>query len=227
MEAAMDEERAVELMNELGVDCDVGSESYEAMLQHPTVKAYVDGDVTMGQAIFIEEYLANGFNKADAAKSAKYAAFNRGGYSSIASNVLRSKKVKALIARRIAERALSANEVVDRIREVADGSIADMLSDDNGYIDLAKARERGKLHLIKEVKFNDGDVTLKMRDADKALDQLARSLGVYEKDNRINLPPEVLALIGLSVPELQAREDAYEDMGNWEDEDGAVDPVER
>jgi len=219
----MDESRAVELMQELGVSCDVGSETYEAMLQHPTVKAYVDGDVTMCQAIFVEEYLANGFRKADAAKAAKYAAFGRGGYSSVASGVLRSKKVKALIARRIAERAMDANEVIDRIREVANGSVADMLSDDNGYIDLAKARERGKLHLIKEVKFDDGDVTIKLRDADKALDQLARSLGVFEKDNRVSLPPEVLALLGLSAAELQAREDAYADMGEWEDEDAAVD----
>jgi len=218
----MDDERAVELMQELGVSCDVGSESYEAMLEHPTVKAFIDGEISMSQAIFIEEYLANGFNATQAAKSAKYTAFKRGGYSRIGSSVLRNKKIKSLVARRIAERALSANEVIDRFREVADGSIADILSDDASYIDLAKAKERGKLHLIKEVKFgDDGECMVKLRDQDQALDKLARTLGVYEKDNRVNLPPEIIALLGLSSHELQAREDAYKDMAHWEDGENA------
>jgi phage terminase small subunit len=220
----MDEQRAVELMEELGVSCEIGTETFEAMLEHPTVKAYVDGNISISQAIFVEEYLANGFNATNAAKAAKYAAFNRGGYAKIASSVLKNPKVKALVARRIAERALSANEVVDRLREVADGSVADVLSDDTSFIDLSKAKQRGKLHLLKEVKIgDDGEVHVKLRDQDQALDKLARSLGVYEKDNRVNLPPEVLALLGLSSNEIQARDDAYADMESWEEED--ADPV--
>lgn len=217
----METEKAVELMKRLGVSCEVGTETFEAMLEHPTVDAFVKGDITMSQAIFIEEYLANGFNATEAAKAAKYAAFNRGGFSSIGASVMKSKKVKSLIARRIAERALSANEVIDRFREVADGSIADIISDDAAYIDLAKAKQRGKLHLIKEVKFgDDGEVMVKLRDQDQALDKLAKSLGVYEKDNRISLPPEVVALLGLSPQELLARNDAYEDMkSEWGEEE--------
>ena len=218
----MNEERAVELMQELGVNVAVGSEGYEAMLEHPTVKAFIDGDVSMTQAIFVEEYLANGFNATDAAKAAKYSAFNRGGYASIGAGVMKSKKVKALIARRIAERALNANEVIDRIREVADGTVADFLGDNCGFIDLSKAEDRKKLHLIKEVQFDDdGGVKIKMRDQDKALDQLARSLGVFEKDNTVNLPPEIVALLGLTPEEIRARGDAYADMKSWEDEDAA------
>jgi len=224
VEVLMEEHKAVELMKELGVSVEVGTETYDAMLEHPTVKAFVDGDVSMSQAIFVEEYLANGFSAADAAKAAKYAAFNRGGYSSIGAGVMKSKKVKSLIARRIAERALAANEVIDKYREVSDGTIEHFLSDDNGFIDLAKARDRGKLHLLKEVKFDDGNVTIKLRDQDKALDQIARSLGVFEKDHSVNLPPQVIALLGLSPQEIQARADAYTDMQAWEDED-ASDPA--
>lgn len=217
----MDEQRAVELMEELGVSCKIGTEAYEAMLEHPTVKAFIDGDISMSQAVFVEEYLANGFNATEAAVAAKYAAFNRGGYARIASSVLKTPKIKALVARRIAERALNANEVIDRIRDVADGSIADVLSDDTTFIDLSKAKQRGKLHLLKEVKIgDDGEIHVKLRDQDQALDRLARSLGVYEKDHRVNLPPEVLALLGLTSGELQARDDAYKDMEKeWEDED--------
>jgi hypothetical protein len=217
----MDEQRAVELMAELGVSCQIGTETYESMLEHPTVKAFIDGEISMSQAIFVEEYLANGFSATEAAIAAKYAAFNRGGYARIASSVLKTPKIKALIARRIAERALSANEVIDRIRDVADGSIADVLNEDASFIDLGRAKDRGKLHLLKEVKFgDDGEIQVKLRDQDQALDRLARSLGVYEKDNRVNLPPEVLALLGLSSHELMARNDAYDHMEKeMEDED--------
>jgi len=209
----MDEKRAVELMEELGISCEIGTETYEAMLSHPTVKAFIDGEISMSQAVFVEEYLSNGFNATEAAKAAKYAAFNRGGYTKIASSILKTPKIKSLVARRIAERALSANEVLDRIRDVADGSIADVLSDDTTFIDLSKAKQRGKLHLLKEIKIgDDGEIHVKLRDQDQALDRLARSLGVYEKDNRVNLPPEVLALLGLSSQELMARKDAYEHM---------------
>jgi len=219
----MDKEKAVELMRELGVSVAIDSETFEAMLEHPTIAAFVKGDVSMSQAIFVEEYLANGFNATDAAKAAKYSAFKRDGYAKIGSSVLKSKRVKALVARRIAERALSANEVVDRIREVADGTIADML-DDDGYVDLKRARDRKKLHLIKEINIDeDGGAKIKLRDQDKALDSLARSLGVFEKDNVTKLPAEVLALLGLTPSELAARDDAYEDMKKWEDEDGTAD----
>lgn len=218
----MDEDRAVELMEELGVRCEVGTDTYEAMLDHPTVNAYINGDVSISQAIFVEEYLANGFNAAKAAQAAKYSAFKRDGYAKIGTSVLRNKKVKALVARRIAERAMTANEVIDRIREVADGSIADMIND-SGYVDLQRARDRKKLHLIKEINIDeDGGAKIKLRDQDKALDSLARSLGVFEKDNRVNLPPEVVALLGLNAHELDARKDAYEQMEEWEEEDAAT-----
>ncbi len=216
----MKEKKAVELMQEMGVDVSIGSESYKAMLEHPTVKAFIDGEVSMSQAIFVEEYLANGFNAAEAARAAKYSAFSRGGYASIGSGVMKGKRVKSLIARRIAERAIDANEVIDRYREVADGTVADFLGDGCGFIDLSKAEDRKKLHLLKEIQFDDdGNIKIKMRDQDKALDQLARSLGVFEKDNTTKLPTEVIALLGLSVSEIQARADAYADMKSWEDED--------
>ena len=80
------------------------------------------------------------------------------------------------------------------------------------------------MHLLKEVKFDDGDVTIKLRDQDKALDQIARSLGVFEKDNNVALPAEVVALLGLSPQEIQARADAYKDMENaWEEDEADPD----
>lgn len=216
----MDETQALDVMKALGVDCKIGSESYEAMLQHPTVKAFLDGDISISEAMFVEEYLSNGFNGEKAARAAKYGAFTSSGFSSIGTSVLKRPKIKALIARRISERALSANEVLDRYREIADGSIESFVNLEKlDVVDLVKGFNEGKLHLLKEIKVGkDGDINIKMRDQDHALDQLARSLGVFEKDNTVQLPPEVLALLGLSPNELAARDNAYLSMENWDDE---------
>jgi len=220
----MDEQKAVELMKELGVSCEIGTETYEAMLEHPTVAAFMKGEVSMSQAIFVEEYLANGFNASRAAKAAKYRAFNKGGFSSIGSVVMKSKRVKSLIARRITERAMNANEVLDRYRDIADGTIGAFLSDDYSAVDLRKAADENKLHLLKDLKIDsEGNVQIKIRDQDHALDQLARSLGVFEKDNTSKLPPEIIALLGLSPQELQARQDAYRDMKSELEGDNAAD----
>lgn len=217
----MDKGKAVKLMKELGVTVEVDSDSFDAMLEHPTVSAFVNGEVTLSQALFVEEYLANGFNAGKAARAAKYKAFGDGGFRNLGSAVLANKKIKTLIARRIAERAINANEIIDRYQEVAGGSIGDFLSDSGNGIDLIKAKDRGKLHLIKEIQFDeDGNAKIKIRDQDKALDQLARSHGLFQKDNSVNLPPEVLALIGLTPKELEARADAYEQMAEWDDEEG-------
>lgn len=223
----MEEAQALELIQELGVDCEIGSETYEAMLQHPTVDAYVNGEITLSEAIFVEEYLSNGFNATKAAKAAKYKAMTRGGFSTIGSAVLKRPKIKALVARRISERAMRADEVLDRYREVADASMEDYLTIGEVEagaatfnvtgIDLGKAQELNRLHLLKEVKIGkDGDVHIKLRDQDHALDQLARSLGVFEKDNTVHLPPEVLALLSLSPKELADRNQAYDSMEEWD-----------
>jgi phage terminase small subunit len=222
----MNETQALDVMKALGVDCEIGSESYEAMLQHPTVRAYLDGDISISEAMFVEEYLGNGFNGEKAARAANYGAFTKGGFSSIGSSVLKRPKIKALVARRISERALRADEVLDRYREVADGSIESFINLEKfEVVDLVKGYNEGKLHLLKEIKIDkDGNVNVKMRDQDHALDQLARSLGVFEKDNTVNLPPEVLALLGLAPAELAARDSAYAAMEEWND-DPLADPV--
>jgi len=220
----MEESKAVELMQALGVNCSIGSETYEAMLEHPTVKAFLDGELSISEAVFVEEYLGNGFNATKAAQAARYSARTRGGFSTVGGMVLKKPKIKALVARRVAERALNADEVLDRYREVADGTIEDYigLKEIGDFvapnIDLEKAKREGRLHLLKEVKIGkDGDIAIKMRDQDHALDQLARSLGVFEKDNTLKLPPEVLALLSLSQNELAGRKSAYESMEDWDD----------
>jgi phage terminase small subunit len=224
----MDEKSALSLFEALGINAKIGDETYQALLDHhPTVRAFVDGDISFAEAIFVEEYLSNGFNASKAAKSAKYAAYSAGGFSGIGSSVLKRPKIKMLVARRIAERALSSDEILARYREVSEASLEDFVESegDEIYASLAKALNSGKIHLAKELKVNkDGEVSIKLRDADHALDQLARSAGVFEKDNTIKLPPEVLALLNLNPNELAGRDNAYDAMDEWEKDADAGDP---
>jgi phage terminase small subunit len=239
----MDEKTAIKLFKSWGIEATVGDEVYQALVEHhPTVRAFVDGDITFSEALFVEEYLSNGFNASKAARAAKYGAASSGGYSNIGSSVLKRTKIRELVARRIAERALSADEILARYREVAEASIEDFIveiEDETGLgtiitPSLRKAIEAGKVHLAKELKVNkDGEVTIKLRDQDHALDQLARSVGVFDKDNVVHLPPEILALLDLTPNELAGRDQAYDALENWEDdansgqgEDSAPDPEE-
>lgn len=51
------------------------------------------------------------------------------------------------------------------------------------YIDIAKAFERGKTHLIKEVKIDDKGISLKLIDRQAAKVALARILGMLDPEN--------------------------------------------
>jgi len=107
-------------------------------------------------------------------------------------------------------------EIVER--EIPDTGIKQVVATPN----LGKAADRDKLHLIKELRVGkDGELTLKLRDQDHALDQLARSAGAFEKDHTINLPPQLLHLLNMTPDERASREAAYDHMENWDgDSDG-------
>jgi len=82
---------------------------------------------------------------------------------------------------------------------------------------MAKAASKNKLHLAKELTISkDGDLKIKLRDQDHALNQLARAAGVFEKDNVVHLPPEITALLKLDAEGITSRANAYDSMEEWE-----------
>ena len=213
----------VEFLRALGVECRIDDEVYQLMVDaNPTVKAFVAGEVSIHEALFVEAYLSNGFNAARAAKSAKYNAMKAGALGNIGHQVLNRPKVRALIAKRIADKALSSDEVLAEWAEVAGADMTDFvtlqevvhpLSDKPVIVavpDMAKAAALGKLHLVKKAKMDvNGNFTIELRDRDHALGQLARHLGMFEKDNVLNIPKGLVELMSASAEERQKAMETY------------------
>lgn len=90
------------------------------------------------------------FNATRAAKLAKYT----GDGNTLAvtgSRLLRNAKVSAYINEKLKRCAMSANEVLSRLTEIARGNVDDLL-DDDGNFNLKIAKQRNKTHLLKKIK---------------------------------------------------------------------------
>jgi phage terminase small subunit len=124
--------------------------------------------LTDKQRAFVEAYLANGFNATAAARLLKYANPDRQGY-----RLLRNVEIAAVIRQELADRAMPADEVLARLAEQASGTMDDFL-DDAGDIDLKRARERGKLHLVKARSVTKEGERIELYSAQSALELLAR-----------------------------------------------------
>jgi phage terminase small subunit len=79
--------------------------------------------LTTKQRVFVERYLANGFNGAEAARYAKYAHPQVDG-----SRLLGNVSIQAIIQTRLDEEAMSANEVLHRLAAHARGTADDFLT---------------------------------------------------------------------------------------------------
>lgn len=142
--------------------------------------------LTGKQKLFADAYVET-LNGTEAARRAKY----KGDDVTLASvgyENLRKPQIRAYIDNKFADQQLTANEVVSRLSSIASGSMADFLTDDH-QLDLARAGERGKLHLIKKLREtrgpNDDDgvptwtkLEVELYAADAALERVARILGI-------------------------------------------------
>lgn len=138
--------------------------------------------LTAKQRAFVEHYLQC-WNATEAARRAGYSAKTA---RQQAARLLSNVYVQAEIAGRIGELKASADEVLLRLASHSRGSMEDFISGES--IDLDKARQRGKLHLVKKFKVTtttDGEsfethrVELELYDAQAATVQLARILGQF------------------------------------------------
>ena len=143
-----------------------------------------DMGLTAKQRKFTEEYLIC-WNASEAARRAGY----RWPYK-VASMLMARPSIKALIAQRVAETAMSADEVLHRLAEHARGSMADFVTDD-GAIDLARARAAGKLHLVRRYSEagEKAGASIELYDAQAALEKIGKALGLFRE--RIEMTVEV------------------------------------
>jgi phage terminase small subunit len=138
--------------------------------------------LTDKQRAFVEAYLANGFNATDAARQLKYTYPDRQGY-----RLLRNVEIAAVIRQELAVRAMPADEVLARIAEQARGTMDDFL-DEAGDIDLGRARERSKLHLLKARSVTKEGERIELYSAQSALELLAKHHGLLVDRQEVGAP---------------------------------------
>ena len=101
--------------------------------------------LTNKQQRFVDEYFLCGMNGSEAARRAQYA-----DPPVAAVRLTKNVNVRAIIEARMSEYAMSANEVLYQLTQIARGDIGDV-TDAHGNLDMAKARELGMTGLIAEV----------------------------------------------------------------------------
>lgn len=159
-------------------------------------------ELTYKQRLFVEAYLgeANG-NGAEAARIAGYRDCRVA-----PTRLLANASIQAAISRRVASAALTANEVLARISDLASASLGDFLDiDEHGHrVTLLKGKRRGRLHTLKKIKVksrtftargDEGPTTeveteIELHDPQAALDKLAKYHGLYARDKTAGEAPE-------------------------------------
>lgn len=107
-------------------------------------KAPPKDNLTDKQRAFVNAYITNGFNAAQAALTAGYSV-RQSGAENMSNPVIREA-----IDAYFAEHAMSAKEVVARLTDHARGDLGDFLDETTGAINWSKAK--GKTALIKRIK---------------------------------------------------------------------------
>jgi phage terminase small subunit len=133
------------------------------------------------QAEFVNQYFLCGLNATEAVVQAGYKVKNRNVAGVIGSENLRKPKIRNAIDERLQENAMSADEVIYRLSEQARGSHIDFWDvSDRGFpkLNLKKAEERGKMHIVKKIKVSQSEhgpsLEIELYDAQSALVQLGR-----------------------------------------------------
>lgn len=108
---------------------------------------------TAKQLLFIDAYLANGGNGTRAAEAAGYKG-SEDVWAQVAYENLRKPEIEAEINRRLSQ-YMSADEVLYRLSEIANADLGDVL-DEDGRVDLKKAKRLGKTRFLKVIKLKSG-----------------------------------------------------------------------
>lgn len=150
------------------------------------------------QRAFIDHYLAT-WNASEAARRAGYSAKTAG---AIGHENLKKPEIAAAVEERIAELKMSADEVLLRLADQARASAEDFMTvaeepivNEEGQpvlgadgvplvrryavLDLPKAADRGKLHLVKKLSYTNNGPAIELYDAQAALALLGKHHGLF------------------------------------------------
>lgn len=134
-------------------------------------------ELTNKQRVFVEEYLRC-WNGTEAARRAEYSASSDNVLAATASRLLRNVKVREHIKARIEEKAMSADEVLAHLADIARFDSGSMLGL-AGVVDFDAAKERGDTRFIKKMEWGDGKLKLEFYDRTEALELIGKHQAMW------------------------------------------------
>jgi phage terminase small subunit len=137
------------------------------------------------QRLFVSAFV--GQAKGNATEAARIAGYgNSDAYASVAGHrLLRNDKIQVKIAQRASCVALSANEVLARVAELATADIADFIDIDQAgdyTVNLKRAKRRGTLRNVKKLKRGEHGVEIELRDSLAALTLLGKYHALWDRE---------------------------------------------
>ena len=134
-------------------------------------------ELTDKQKVFVEEYLVS-WNATQAAIKAGYSP--KTAYS-IGPENLKKPEVQQFIQARLKEKHLTADEVLARLADQSRGTLEDFITPaGRGFrFDMKKARDAGKMHLLKSITKGPRGTRIELYDAQAALVQLGRCHALF------------------------------------------------
>ena len=130
------------------------------------------------QKAFIEYYLQS-WNATQAAKDAGYS--KRTAYS-IGAQLLKNIEIEAEIQRRLDEICMKSDEVLTSLAEIGRTSIEDIMNiDESGHLsfNFKRAKDEGKLNLIKSIIPTAYGTKVELHDRMKALELIGKVHGLF------------------------------------------------
>lgn len=137
------------------------------------------------QEAFINKYFECNFNATEAARQAGYKG-NDVTLGAVGYENLKKPQIKKEIDIRMSELAMSANEALYELGQIARLDISDFLEFKPGirepYLDLQKAKAAGLMRFVKKVKYNSqGMFEFELYDKQAALVQIGKWQGLSER----------------------------------------------
>jgi phage terminase small subunit len=133
--------------------------------------------LTGRQQAFVLEYVKDW----NATRSAIAAGYSKKTAYSIGSENLRKPEIKAEIDKRLTDMVMSSTEVLKRLSDMARSDMSDYIDivDGKTILNLAKAKEDGKLHLIKSIAPTAHGLRVDLHDAQSALEKIGKYHGLF------------------------------------------------
>ncbi len=131
--------------------------------------------LTDKQKLFVEAYLKC-WNATEAARCAGYQG-NDNTLGSVGWENMQKPAIAAAISKRLSEKAMSADEVLMRLADMARGDISEFVQD-YGAIDWEAVKRKG--HLVKKLSHTTGkQSSIELHDSQSALGKIGKAHGLF------------------------------------------------